>query len=127
MLVSSSLLFIRCTPEQMMASTTKEIIQQGNWSVGYYFDGQDKTADYHGLTFTYNGDGTMNCSDGTTDYPGTWSTSKDASRNEVLTMSIQNAPSSVGLLNTQWTIGSVALNSIGMKNSSSNQLVMKKL
>ena len=110
-----------------MASSTKEIIQQGTWSVGYYFDGQDRTADYHGYEFTFNSSGAVSCTDGTNTYSGTWSTHKDSGSNEMLTMNIQNAPASINSLDTDWTIGSVALNSIGMKNASSTQLVLKKL
>lgn len=45
LIVVSTSLFTRCTPENLdYVSTAKEILPQGKWSVDYYFSGQDKTA-----------------------------------------------------------------------------------
>jgi len=120
-----SMLFTRCTPDQLMPSSTKELIVQGNWAVNYYYNGQDNTAQYQGLTFRFNGGGSVTATSGTASYSGTWNTINDASRNEVLILHIDGSQS-LAALDAQWTVGNASTATIGLKNSTSTQMVLKK-
>ena len=120
-----ALVFTHCTPDQLLASTTKEIIVQGKWAVNYYYDGQDNTAQYQNYAFSFNGDGTIGATNGTDSSYGTWSTIKDVNRNEVLTIHLH--ATALSGLDASWTVGSASLVSIGMKNTAGVQLVINKL
>ena len=51
------------------------IAASGSWTITYYFDDKDETDHFNGYTFTFNNDGTLVASNGTTDINGTWSIS----------------------------------------------------
>ncbi len=51
------------------------IAASGSWTITYYFDDKDETDHFNGYTFTFNTDGTLVASNGTTDINGTWSIS----------------------------------------------------
>ncbi|MDG5492113.1 hypothetical protein [Psychroserpens sp. SPM9] len=49
-------------------------VQTGNWRVSSYVDsGQNETNDFNGYDFTFDPDGTLTATNGTTTYLGTWS------------------------------------------------------
>lgn len=123
-----SLLFVNCTPDMPYASTTKEVITQGKWSIDYYYAGQDKTAQYQNFQFNFLVSGTMTCTNGTDTYEGTWNIIKDVSRADVMTISINNqVQTTLAELNTSWTVMTVNLNYVAMKDVNSTQLIFKKL
>ncbi|MEQ5789921.1 hypothetical protein J4E06_02585 [Muricauda sp. NFXS6] len=51
------------------------IAASGSWTITYYFDDKEETDHFNGYTFTFNTDGTLLASNGTTDVNGTWSIS----------------------------------------------------
>ncbi len=124
LLFISSSLFIHCTPDRGIATTTKEIIVQGKWSVNYYYNGQDNTAQYQGFTFSFSGAGSFTASNGVSSFSGTWGTMQDASRNEVLILNAANQ--TLSGLDAQWTVSTAAQQNIGLHTSTNNQLVLAR-
>jgi len=53
---------------------TIQIASVGNWRITSFIDsGQNETADFNGYTFTFNTNGTLVATNGTTTVNGTWS------------------------------------------------------
>ena len=127
LLLFSSVFLTNCTPELPYVSTTKEIIVQGSWNVQYYFDGQDNTAQYYNFQFTFSNDGTVVCTKGADNYTGSWSLIKDASHKDVIHFAMDTQDAALTALNVDWTVTTVNLRNIAMKNENSVQLVMAKL
>lgn len=113
LIVISTSLFIRCTPENMdYGATTKEAIMKTQWSVDYYFAGQDRTAQFSNYKLNFMGNGTLTANDGLASINGNWNLITDASRRDVLKISISETH--LQGLNEQWTV-----------NLSSDVLTMK--
>src|SRR5215207_10779199 len=110
----AALFFFRCTPEDMdYTSTTKEIISRGEWTVDYYFAGQDKTAQYNTYHFGFLGNGTLEGTNGLTPFTGTWSSVHDVNRNEILSINI-TTPHMLDL-NEQWNVSEISATSISLR------------
>jgi hypothetical protein len=113
LIIISTSLFVRCTPESLdYGSTTKEAITGKQWSVNYYFAEQDRTAQFSNYKFSFVGDGTLTANDGTASANGNWSMTTDVNRNDVLRINISETH--LQGLNEQWTV-----------NLSSDVLIMK--
>lgn len=111
--VVSTSLFVSCTPENLdYGSTAREAITGKQWSIDYYFAGQDKTAEFSSYKFSFIGNGTLTADNGSDPVNGNWTMITDVNRNDVLKISIPE-PHLQGL-NEQWTV-----------NLSSNVLIMK--
>ncbi|WP_228235021.1 hypothetical protein [Allomuricauda sp. M10] len=65
------------TTDNLTASQITElngIALSGDWVITYFFDtDKEETSNFNGYTFTFNADGTLVASNGTTDVNGTWS------------------------------------------------------
>ena len=86
-----SFLFTNCSPDHEFLFTTNEIITRGSWGVEF-FANADKTATYGNYTFQFNGNGTLQGTNGINTATGKWNVIRDAARADVLTinMSEQN-------------------------------------
>jgi hypothetical protein len=103
LIIISTSFFVRCTPENVdYGATTKQMITKVQWSVDYYFAGQDKTAQFNRYKFSFIGNGAITADDGTNAVTGSWRMLTDVNRNDVLQINI----SEVHLqdLNSQWTV-----------------------
>lgn len=113
LIIISTSLFVGCTPENFdYPATAKETIMGSQWSVDYYFAGQDKTAQFNNYKLSFIGNGTVTANNGTNSFNGNWSMLKDVNRNDVLQIEIPEAH--LQDLNSQWTV-----------NLSSDVLIMK--
>jgi hypothetical protein len=105
--------FFSCTPENLnYGTTTKEMITGRQWSVDYYFVGQDKSAQFSNYKFSIIGNGTLTADNGTDPINGNWVMITDVNRNDVLRINIPEVH--LQGLNEQWTV-----------NLSSDVLIMK--
>jgi len=105
--------FFSCTPENLdYGAAAKEMITGRQWSVEYYFSGQDKTAQFSNYKFSFVGNGTLTADNGTDPVNGNWVMITDVNRNDVLKINIPEAH--LQGLNEQWTV-----------NLSSDVLIMK--
>lgn len=122
----STFLFTACTPEDIdYSSTTREIISKGNWTVDYFYSGQDKTAQYSTYQFTFLGDGTVQGTTGTAAITGTWNIVLDVDRKEILTIDITTPH--ILELNDHWNVLDVNKVMVVMKDSDNDQLRLKRL
>jgi len=126
-LLFTSLFFVRCSPDLPYVSTTKEVITQGTWSIDYYYYGADRTAQYQNYVFSFSTTGVIKCTNGADVYEGSWSTVKDAGSTDLLTLSLDNQQTVLGELNGSWSITTINLSNVAMKNGSNTQLIFKKL
>jgi len=102
LIIISTSLFVSCTRENLgYGSTTREIITGKQWSVDYYFAGQDRTAQFNNYKFNFVSDGTLTANDGIASVNGNWSMLTDVNRNDVLRINISEAHLQ---LNEQWTV-----------------------
>jgi hypothetical protein len=103
LIVVSTSLFVRCTPENIdYGPTAKETITKNQWSVDYYFSGQDRTAQFNNYKLNFTGSGVLTANDGTVSVSGSWSIIKDAFRNDVLKINLPEAH--LQSLNEQWIV-----------------------
>ena len=124
LIIISTSFFVRCTLEKIDdAGTTKEIITRAQWSVDYYFAGQDKTAQFNNYRFNFIGNGTVTADDGTTSVNGSWSMLTDVNRNDVLRINISEAH--LQGLNEQWTVNVISDELLIMKGAYSEMRLKK--
>ena len=124
LIIISTSLFIRCTPENLnYGSTAKETITKAPWSVEYFYAGQDLTAQFSNYKINFAGNGTVTASNGTTSVSGIWSMITDVNRNDVLRISISE-PHMQGL-NEQWTVKQSSDDVLSMK-AAAGELRLKK-
>jgi hypothetical protein len=125
LLLFVSSFFVGCTTENLdHASTAREIISKGRWSVDYCFAGQDQTAQFHNYQFSFTGNGTVTANNDTSSIAGIWSIMTDVDHNEVLRIRIDEPLFQV--LNDHWTVTGVAISMLDMK-CSDKELRLKKL
>jgi hypothetical protein len=115
-----------CSPKLEDVSTTKEVITQGQWSVSYYFNGQDRTADFHGYRFNFASAGTLTATNDTDTFNGSWSITKDDKFKDILLISL-GTTSKLTSLNAEWHVTTVGLNNVAMKDTTNVQLLIQKL
>src|SRR5438270_10926637 len=128
LLFISTLLLIHCTPaRQDYATTAKEIISQGKWSVDYYFAGQNKTSAYTNYQFTFNSNGGVNCTAGTTVSTGTWSMITDVDYNDVMIINMNTQEPVLLEFSQKWNVTDKSLSAIGMKDISNVELRLRRL
>lgn len=125
LIVFSTSLFTNCTRDNIdYGSTTKETITKAQWSVDYFFAGQDVTAQFSNYKINFAGNGTVTASDGTSSVNGTWSMITDLTRNDVLRINISE--NHLQGLNDQWTVKQTSDDMITMKGAAS-EIHLKKL
>ena len=72
LIVFSTSLFTNCTRENIdYGSTTKETITKSQWSVDYFFAGQNVTTQFSNYKINFVGNGTVIANDGTSSVNGT--------------------------------------------------------
>jgi hypothetical protein len=124
LVIISTSFFSSCTQESIdYISSPKEIITTAQWSVDYYFAGQDKTAQFNTYTFGFIGNGTVTANDGNTSITGTWAMLKDVNRNDVLKIDINEAH--LQDLNSQWTVNLSSTGMLIMKSGGSEMRLRK--
>ena len=125
LVVISTFIFTRCTPENLeYGSTTKEALTKAQWSVDYFFAGQDLTAQFSDYKINFAGNGAVTASDGATSVNGTWSMITDVNRNDVLRINISEAH--LQGLTDQWSVKQTSDNMLTMK-AAGNEIHLKKL
>lgn len=125
LIILSTFIFTRCTPENVdYRSSAREFISAGQWSIDYYFDGQDKTSLFSDYRFSFIGNGTVTANASGSSASGKWSIVRDVNRNEVLEMLISEALFQD--LNDDWTVTSAEAGLIVMKDAGS-ELRLRKL
>jgi hypothetical protein len=124
LVVISTSLFTNCTRDNIdYGSTTKETITKSQWSVDYFFAGQDVTAQFSNYKINFAGNGTVTASDGTTSVNGTWSMITDLNRNEVLRINISE--NLMQRLNSEWAVKQTSDDVLTMKAAGS-EIRLKK-
>jgi heat shock protein HslJ len=113
-----------CTRENISyGETTREAITRAQWSIDYYFAGQDRTAEFSNYTFSFVGNGTLKADNGTNSFNGNWSLVTDGHRNDVLSITISEAL--LQNINDQWKVNLTA-DGLTMKGTAS-QIHLRKL
>jgi len=113
-----------CTKENISyGDTTREAITKSQWSVNYYFAGQDRTTEFSNYKLSFIGNGTVKADDGTGSFNGNWTMVTDAYRNDVLRINISEAH--LQGMNEEWKVNQTA-DGLTMKGGSS-EIHLKKL
>jgi hypothetical protein len=116
-LLVSSVFFTNCTPDNDSLTETQEIITRGNWSINYYYAGQDKTAQVNNYQFSFETGGKVTCTDNNMQYHGTWQVEKNV-EGDVLNMQLTTPPVELLQLNDGWNVTGKNTNSISLKSAS---------
>ena len=119
----------------------KSITEEGSWEITYFYDtDKEETAHFTGYTFTFNSNGTLTATNGTTEVNGTWSItdsdndddSSDDDSDEDVDFNISfTAPSDFEDLSDDWDIvkySSVRIELIDVSggNGGTDNLVFEK-
>ena len=123
LLVSSTL--FSCTEQQDMVSSPEDMLSRGNWTVDYYFNGQDQTAQYGSYSFTFNSNGIVSCDNTVHNCTGTWQIRKNV-QSDVLSISLTTQQPELQQLNQNWSISETNMQSVTMTNGT-GQLRLRKL
>ena len=104
-----------CTKENISyGDTTREAITKSQWSVNYYFAGQDRTTEFSNYKLSFIGNGTVKADDGTGSFNGNWTMVTDAYRNDVLRINTSEAH--LQGMNEEWKVNQTA-DGLTMKGS----------
>ncbi|HEX2608300.1 MAG TPA: hypothetical protein VHK91_13015 [Flavisolibacter sp.] len=115
-----------CSPQQDAITSTREIISQGNWTVDYYFPGQNRTEQFLNYAFHFRGDGTLTIEQGSQVATGNWSLVHDVNRNEVIALQINSSNPQITSLNEHWSVVDRNLSALAMKDGNNVELRLKK-
>ena len=126
LLLFSSMAFVRCTPDQYISNSTKDVLSTGKWAVDYYYAGQDKTAQFNSYEFTFVGTGDVSGTNGSNQVQGKWSIMKDVNRNDVLEINLQTQEPFLLELNEIWKVADKSTDVIAM-DGSGMQLRLRKM
>ncbi|MPM09441.1 hypothetical protein SDC9_55758 [bioreactor metagenome] len=84
LIITSLLLFVFVSCSRDDSVQVANRINEGSWKITYYYDkDHDETADYSGLTFDFNDDGSVTATNSSSSYQGTWSTGNDDSSDKL--------------------------------------------
>lgn len=125
LLLFTSVLFINCTPNQDELGSTKEIITRGNWSVNYFFAGQDQTALLGEYSFTFHNDGTLSCLHNSSQCSGNWELARNVS-GDVLRIDLDAPQAELKMLNEEWSVAGTDGHSVHLKNGASQLRIRKR-
>ena len=118
-------LLASCTRESISyGDTTREAITKSQWSIDYYFTGQDRTAEFSIYKFSFTGSGIVKAEDRSGSFTGNWNMVKDVMRNDILSINISEAH--LQSLNDKWTVSLIQDGSITMKGATS-EVRLKRL
>lgn len=98
------LAFSRCTPNQALVPSTNEMLTHSNWSVDYFYDVQDLTADYGGYHLLFSSSGAVAAQKQNETIQGTWNISVDTDNNEMLAIDFNTDNISIVKFNQQWKL-----------------------
>jgi hypothetical protein len=70
-LLTFSILFSGCTEDTSLSSPA-EIITRGQWTVEYFYAGQDQTSSYSSFTFVFKSGGVVTSENGSVQDQGNW-------------------------------------------------------
>ena len=113
LLVSSTL--FSCTEQQDMVTGPEDMLSRGNWTVDYYFNGQDQTAQYGSYSFTFNSNGIVSCANTVHNCTGTWQIRKNVQSDE-LSISLTTQQPELQQLNQNWSIAEASMQSLTLTN-----------
>jgi hypothetical protein len=114
-LLVTSFLFTRCSPDYEYISSTDEIITRGNWSVDYFYSNQDNTAQYVSYQLEFGVSGAMRCVHGQEYCTGNWKVNKDINGKDVLEINLPATLNNVRELNDCWDVISSNSNSVNLR------------
>jgi hypothetical protein len=124
LIIISTSLFTSCTQENVdFYGTPKETITKSQWSVDYYFSGNDRTAQFNNYRLRFSGNGTVVANDGANSIDGNWAMVTDGNRNPVLQINMHET--SLENLNNQWTIQTTSTDLLIMKGGEKEMRLRK--
>lgn len=118
LLLVCSLSFFSCSKQGDLPTETKDILTQGAWKINYYFANQDNTVRYSDYSFQFSPNGTLVCSDATTQLNGTWKIIRNMNNADWLEMNVSPVNHDLQQLNLNWKITDVNFQAIGMSADS---------
>ena len=119
--------FASCTKDQDFSSTTREIISEGQWSVDYYYAGQDKTTLFSHFQFVFQGNGVVKGSNGSVSIEGSWNMIRDVNRNDVIRITINSPEPHFSDLTESWNVTEKNSSVVAMKDAQNHELRFRKL
>ena len=121
-----SLIFTACTKSKHSPSTDhtpqnqdvslSDILKAGSWVIDYYFDEEDKTAEFKGYVFTFAADSALTLKKGSESYTGQWYVVKEDGASKVW-INI-NTINLIQKLNDKWQVKTINSTKLEMKNDS---------
>ncbi|MDQ3551729.1 MAG: hypothetical protein M3413_09390 [Bacteroidota bacterium] len=116
--------FISCTNIYDGISSSEEILQNGKWSVEYYYDEVDKTAELFSVRLKFNKDNTVSYCENSDTCIGNWQFVKNV-RNEMLQLQFDDSHTLVQPLNQHWNLEDLNLQRVELSNGSVHIILRK--
>jgi hypothetical protein len=116
--------FISCSHIYDNISSSEEILQNGKWSVEYYFNEYDRTAELFSIRLKFNKNNTVSYCEDTDDCIGEWQFIKNV-RNEMLLLHFDHSHPNVQMLNQQWNLEELNLQRVKLSNGSAHLQLRK--
>jgi hypothetical protein len=112
-----TMFFVRCTRNMDYPDPVKETISRGNWKVGYFFSGQDKTSTCSAYTFSFNNDGTLDCNSTNGNFSGGWELVQKVA-GPAINIQFNGTGFPLNEINNTWSVVGVNSSEVSLSNQS---------
>jgi hypothetical protein len=115
-LVIIAMFFVGCSKNMDYPDPIQEALTEGNFSVNYFYEGQDKTASYSGYVFEFENNGILHGTTPTESFHGTWQQLKKVD-GPAISISITTSSPELQKLNRQWDVVNAGNAKLELKQS----------
>jgi hypothetical protein len=115
-LVIIAMFFVGCSKNMDYPDQIQETLTEGNFSVNYFYEGQDKTSTYHGYVFDFENNGVLYCTSPGGSFHGSWQQLKKVD-GPAISISITTALPELQKLNRGWYVVNAGNANLELKQS----------
>jgi len=119
--------FCSCSKDNTVFSSTEELLISNPWSVDYYFHHQDMTEVYGNSMLLFSSTGAVGFRQNGNTVGGKWSSTIDASNNELIDLQFNTADIDIMDLNKSWILTSRTTNSLLLEQTDGADTVVLRL
>jgi hypothetical protein len=115
-LVIIAMFFVGCSKNMDYPDPIQETLTKGNFSVNYFYEGQDKTTTYNGYVFDFENNGVLVCTSPGGSFRGSWQQLKKVD-GPAISISITTNLPELQKLNREWYVVNAGNTNLELKQS----------
>lgn len=115
-LVIIAMFFVGCSKNMDYPHPVVETITGGNFTVDFFYESQDKTANYNGYVFAFENNGNLVCSTPNGEFHGNWKLLKKVD-GPAIGISLPVPPTELQDLSREWDVNVAGNSGVELKNA----------